>query len=69
MWDRRLQKFREYHTESSQYVSAESEVESGDLIGIQQVSLGPNGAAHLRDRMEKKDDLRGRGEGIESGPR
>ena len=32
-----------YHTESSQYASAESKVEAGDSIGIQRMSLGPSG--------------------------
>ena len=43
---------REYHTGSSQYASAESEVESDDSVCIQRMSLGPSGAAHLRDRVE-----------------
>ena len=49
---------RGYHTKSSQYASAEPEVESGDSIGIQRMSLSPSGAAYLRDRMEKKANLR-----------
>ena len=43
---------REQHTGSSQYASAESEMESDDSFGIQRMSLGPSGAAHLRDRSE-----------------
>ena len=43
---------REQHTGSSQYASAESEMESDDSVGIQRMSLGPSGAAHLRDRGE-----------------
>uniref|UniRef100_A0AAV1TWM2 Uncharacterized protein n=1 Tax=Peronospora matthiolae TaxID=2874970 RepID=A0AAV1TWM2_9STRA len=42
----------EYHTGSSQYASAESEMESDDSVGTQRMSLGPSGAAHLRDRVE-----------------
>ena len=53
-----------YHTQSTQYASAESEVESGDSNGIQRMSLGPSEATYLRDHMEKKDDLRGCGEEI-----
>ena len=41
-----------YHTGSSQYMSAESEVESDDSsINIQRMSLGPAGATHIRERM------------------
>ena len=43
---------REQHTGSSQYASAESEMESDDSVGIQRMSLDPSGAAHLRDRGE-----------------
>uniref|UniRef100_A0AAV1TFH2 Retrotransposon gag domain-containing protein n=1 Tax=Peronospora matthiolae TaxID=2874970 RepID=A0AAV1TFH2_9STRA len=43
---------REYHTGSSQYASAESEMESDDSVGIQRMSLGPSGATHVRDRVE-----------------
>ena len=43
---------RGYLTGLSQYVSAESEIESDDLIGIQLMSRGPSGAANLRDRVE-----------------
>ena len=43
---------REYHTGSSQYASAESEMESDDSVGIQRISLGPSGATHLRHRVE-----------------
>ena len=43
---------RGYHTGSSQYASADSEMESDDSVGIQRTSLGPSGAAHLRDRVE-----------------
>ena len=60
---------RVYRTELSQYAPAESELESGDSISTQRMSLGPSGAAHLRDRMENKAYLRSRGEGIESEPR
>ena len=42
---------REYHTESFQYASAESNVESGDSIGISADVFKQSGAAHLRDRM------------------
>uniref|UniRef100_A0AAV1U8B6 Uncharacterized protein n=1 Tax=Peronospora matthiolae TaxID=2874970 RepID=A0AAV1U8B6_9STRA len=41
-----------YHTGSSQYASAESEMESEDSVGIQRMSLGPSDATHLRDRVE-----------------
>ncbi|CAI5722019.1 unnamed protein product [Peronospora effusa] len=40
-----------YHTGSSQYVSAESEGESDDSINMQRMSLGPAGAAHIRERL------------------
>ena len=43
---------RGYHTGSSQHASAESEIEPDDLIDVQRMSLGPSGAAHLRDRVE-----------------
>uniref|UniRef100_A0AAV1VBJ4 Uncharacterized protein n=1 Tax=Peronospora matthiolae TaxID=2874970 RepID=A0AAV1VBJ4_9STRA len=43
---------RGYHTGSSQYASAESEMESDDSVGIQRMSLGPSGAAHLRDQVD-----------------
>ena len=43
---------RGYNNGSSQLASAESEIESDDSIGIQRMSLGPSGAAHLRDRVE-----------------
>ena len=42
-----------YLTGSSQCASAESEIESDDLIDIQRMSLSPSGVAHLRDRLEK----------------
>ena len=48
-----------YHTGSSQYVSAESEIESDVSIGIQRMALGPSGANHLRDHMVRiKDESR-----------
>ena len=40
-----------YHTGSSQYASAESEMGSSDSMNIQRMSLGPTGAALLRERM------------------
>ena len=40
---------KEYHTGSSQYASAESEIDS---IGMQQMSLGLSGSAHLIDRTK-----------------
>ena len=44
---------KEYHTGSSQYASAESDIESDASIGIQQMSLGPSGSAHLLDRAKE----------------
>ena len=43
---------KEYHTESSQYTSAESEIDSDASIGIQRMSLGPSGSAHLHERAK-----------------
>ena len=43
---------KEYHTGSSQYASAESDIESDASIGIQRMSLGPSGSAHLLDRAK-----------------
>uniref|UniRef100_A0AAV1TUP4 Uncharacterized protein n=1 Tax=Peronospora matthiolae TaxID=2874970 RepID=A0AAV1TUP4_9STRA len=43
---------RGYHAGSSQYASAEYEMESYDSVGIQRMSLGPSGATYLRDRVE-----------------
>ena len=44
---------KEYHTGSSQYASAESEVDSDASIGIQRMSLGPSGSAHLHERAKE----------------
>ena len=44
---------KEYHTGSSQYASAESEIESDASISIQRMSLGPSGSAHLLDRAKE----------------
>ena len=50
---------RGYHTGPSEYASAESEIESDELIGIQQMALGPSGAPPLRDVMVRiKDESR-----------
>ena len=46
---------RGYHTGSSQYASAESEVESEDSIPIQRMSLGPSGADLIRERASQKN--------------
>ena len=47
---------RGYHTGPSEYASAESEIESDELIGIQQMALGPSGATRLRDRVVRIKD-------------
>ena len=50
---------RGYHTGPSEYASAESEIESDELIGIQQMALVPSGAPPLRDVMVRiKDESR-----------
>ncbi|MCY0726090.1 hypothetical protein OVW19_30570, partial [Klebsiella pneumoniae] len=41
-----------HYTGSSQYASAESEMESDNSVGIQRMSLGPSGAALICDRVE-----------------
>ena len=41
---------KEYYTGSSQYESAESDIDS---IGMQRMSLGPSGSAHLYDRARE----------------
>lgn len=46
---------RGYHTGSSQYASAKSEVESEDSIPIQRMSLGPSGADLIRKRSSQKN--------------
>ena len=43
---------KEFHTGSSQYASAKSEIESDASIGIQRMSLGFSGSAHLLDRAK-----------------
>ena len=43
---------REYHTGSSQYVSAESEMKSDNLFGIELMHLGLSDTANLCDRVE-----------------
>ena len=40
-----------YHTGSSQYAPAESEIESDEPIGIQRMELGISGETYPRDRM------------------
>ena len=50
---------RGYHTGSSQYASAESEVESEDSIPIQRMPLGPSGADLIRERASQKN-IKGR---------
>ena len=47
---------RGYHTWLSQYASAEAEINSDELIGIERMSLGPSGTSHLRERMVKSKD-------------
>ena len=41
-----------YHTGSSQYASAESEIDSDASIDIQLMSLGPSEFAHLHERAK-----------------
>ena len=51
----------DYHTGSSQYASAESEVNSDESIGITRMSLGPTGVALLRDhKMPTKTEQQSR---------
>ena len=47
---------RGYHTGSSQYASAKSEIDLDGSIRIQRMSLGPSGTSHLRERMVKSKD-------------
>ena len=44
---------KKYHTGSSHYASAESEIDSDASIGIQRMSLGPSGSAHLHYRAKE----------------
>ena len=50
---------RGYHTGSSQYASADSEIKSDESIGIQRMALGPSTSTHLRNHMVRiKDEPR-----------
>ena len=54
---------KEYYTGSSQYASAESEIESDDLVGIQQMALDPSGSNYMID-LAKRSKAESRSDAI-----